>query len=685
MYQHNPYTTSSTVPTQNEINDTYQYMGFGYSVSEGNVTNTAINQSSNMYDLIYNSQMPYRNPNGNTTATNGSANMFTYCEQIDGSNWVPDIEKGLKLVDKMETIEITSKDLSPASCCSNVDLLLPDFYKGMNKDATFLNKMSDSQWYCNSGYSATKYNEYPSCAQINSSPGYQLNKTVKYCSIQKNEANFSSEYVNYNKQLVGEKYYNCEAGLDMCNYDLKQSETATNQQYFPPNQNICSNSTNYDHIQSFENQTEVSNEDSDIIVEESDEEVTDYSEDQEKSFNIGTTCAICNVMYTPIGNQFYFLTSKSPLTMSTQKPVFQKVKEILGTMIRKKNYLCSHCLGLINTIDHLQFKLDSCKLEISAKFEKTCKDNAINVSKKYTFNMKTNVNHKIRCKVCRKIFSLKIFYHRHIKWHRMRNRYLCDSCGMRFTKPKYFKAHLNKHKSVFKNPKIEAFSCAICTKLFRTKSNLKEHTNYCSNLLPFECKNSNCEKKFASVTKLKNHVRLKHDKKFSAICSICNIGFVKMSDYKSHKISHSTEKKYSCKQCDKTYKTLSNLNFHMKFHKDTLPYNCTICEKGFMRKEYLEAHLNIHNGIKNFACQVCDKKFVSQKNLDSHMKYHDGTIKKKTCNMCGKTFTTGFEEHLRTHNNLKEFECENCDMRFNTKGALSKHRKNKHSNCVKAK
>lgn len=89
--------------------------------------------------------------------------------------------------------------------------------------------------------------------------------------------------------------------------------------------------------------------------------------------------------------------------------------------------------------------------------------------------------------------------------------------------------------------------------------------------------------------------------------------------------------------------------------------------------------------LKILHAKYATKNLFPKKNLDSHMKYHDGTIKKKTCNMCGKTFTTGFEEHLRTHNNLKEFECENCDMRFNTKGALSKHRKNKHSNCVKAK
>jgi uncharacterized Zn-finger protein len=205
-----------------------------------------------------------------------------------------------------------------------------------------------------------------------------------------------------------------------------------------------------------------------------------------------------------------------------------------------------------------------------------------------------------------------------------------------------------------------------------------EHENYCLGLLPHNCKF--CDKKFPSTTKLKNHVKLKHDKKFVAICSICNIGFVKLSDYKSHKISHSTDKKYACAKCDKSYKTLSNLNFHMKVHNSKLPFICPVCDRGFMRKEYLEAHVNNHNGVKNFACSVCHKKFVSQKNLDSHLKYHDGTAKTKTCNVCGKVMTTGFEEHLRIHNDLREFECDQCDNRFNTKGTLAKHKKRKHVN-----
>lgn len=511
--------------------------------------------------------------------------------QYENSDWMP--ENQMKLPDKVDSIDIyNNKELSPASCCSNLD------------------PFKDQQWYNKS------YIEYPSCSQMNCE---QTGGPVKYCSIKNNY------------DCMQQLDYNQEAFMDVLNFESM----------------------------ALDQQTEDSNEESDIVVEESDEE--SYVE---RKFS----CTICNVVYSPVGNQFYFLTPESPLTMSSQKPVYTKLVELVGKL-NEGSYLCGQCLNLVNTIDNLEHKFLGFKKDLVSKFEST---NGVKVK----LPQKDCV-HKMTCKTCKKVISLRAVFKVHTKKHRLPVNYLCDVCGRRFTKLTKFKMHYNTHKrKLCEAVKIDAFVCKICKKPFRTKSNLNDHQNFCSNKLPFKCKL--CDKSFPTSTKLKNHARLKHDKKFASICSICNLGFVKISDYKTHMISHSANKKFTCPQCGRTYKTLSNLKFHMKFHNDKLPFNCTICSKGFMRKEYLESHVNKHTGQRNFHCQICKKSFVSQKNLDAHLKYHDGNVTKKSCNVCGKLISKGLEDHMRTHSKLKEIECDKCEMRFNTKSALFKHRKRKH-------
>lgn len=410
-------------------------------------------------------------------------------------------------------------------------------------------------------------------------------------------------------------------------------------------------------------QVEGSNEESDIVVEDSSSEA---SESPQQVLNQNKKCLICNNQYS-LGVQFYVLTAEKPLTMSSQVPVKKKISEFVGKHIFSlEDYLCNDCLGLVNSIDHLQFKVDNLVKSLVGRV-KVCAKNSVNPARKYAT--------KFRCKKCSKVLCMKTVMHNHLKKHKMRE-FLCELCGKKLPSFKKLTSHLKKHnlKTV-----IPGFKCQNCGKLFRTKFHLTEHQNYCLGLLPYQCKNPHCNKKFASSTKLKNHTKLKHEKKFVAICSICNIGFVKLSEYKSHKVTHSTDKKFACTKCDKSYKTISNLNFHLKSHEKNLPYVCSICRKGFMRKEYHEAHMNNHKGLKNFSCSVCERKFVSQKNLDAHAKYHEGTAKSNTCNICKKVVSSCFEEHLRVHLNLKEFECDSCDMKFNTKNSLSKHKKNKHA------
>lgn len=568
--------------------------------------------NSNMHDLLYATQS-HKSP------TILSPNLYaTYINQFETQNFIEDLDK------------------PPKSCALSTDNNRDESYENLNNVNTIntdlykSNCLKDVQDLTgvNCSYS------YPSCSQMLQNPA-----DLYYGNAQHD----ASTYEIYD-------HMNATYNTNCC----MQAPAITNNYEYQSNTNV-----------------DVTDSESDIVVEESEEIVTDYSEDFEE-INY-TSCIICNTMYS--GNRFHLITPTTPLTVTSQVTIFSKIIEFVGHLNNNQYYLCNHCLGLINTIDQLQNKIEIYKNELVRNFSKSGTPPQI----------KVKCAHSINCNLCRKTFSLKKIYRAHLLNHSLKRNYLCELCGKCFLKYSKFKLHYKIHKVPNCNvapKKINAFTCRVCKKPLRTRTHLKEHENYCTGKLPFKCPNLNCNKKFATSTKLKDHIKLKHEKKFTSICSICNIGFVKPSDYKSHMTSHSTEKKYNCTLCDKSYKTLSNLNFHIKFHSKKLPYVCEICNKGFMRKEYLESHVNLHKGIKNFACHLCEKKFVSQKNLDAHVKYHDGSLKKKSCDICGKFMSSGLEDHIRSHNNLKEFQCGVCKMKFNTKGALAKHKKRKHETVL---
>ncbi|XP_066256449.1 zinc finger protein 675-like [Euwallacea similis] len=579
-----------------------------------------------------------------------------------------------------EAMEACIKDLSPNNFYGAPD-------NGVNTIENQYCRFENHQW---AGNCNIKTGSYSSCAQMGKFYG---NSRTTYCSIPKSSADrdmfrscdYYGRNLSYPSSQQVDRMQNCFPA-SFCNskYSGMSSESLCFNQNLHLGENVLADTLVSNHKEPFSlnfsdfpnlNQQAEASDESDIIVEDSSSAECSENEQQQplqKMLHI-TKCIVCNSEHS-LGLQFYVLSPKNPLTMSSQIPVRDKIYQFAHKKIfsATEQYLCNDCLGLINSIDHLQIKLENLMKSLQEKLKINARYTQPKKAAKIRFK-----NYK--CKKCNVVLSVRNCLENHMRQKHKSCGFLCELCGKPELTYKRLKIHLKKHQKP-NVTLIAAYKCSSkhCSKAFRTKFHLEEHENFCQGLLPFKCKNSHCNKKFASATKLKNHTKLKHDKKFIAICSICNIGFVKSSDYKSHMTSHGTEKKFPCSKCEKAYKTLSNLNFHLKSHEKKLPHVCLVCQKGFMRKEYFEAHMNNHKGVKNYSCAVCQKKFVSQKNLDAHMKYHDGTVKSNLCNICRKVVTSNFEEHLRVHLNLKEFECESCNMKFNTKNSLSKHKKKKH-------
>ena len=60
----------------------------------------------------------------------------------------------------------------------------------------------------------------------------------------------------------------------------------------------------------------------------------------------------------------------------------------------------------------------------------------------------------------------------------------------------------------------------------------------------------------------------------------------------------------SCKICNKKFAKMYNLKQHIKaVHEGKKPFDCNICEDSFSSKGNMKTHIEIvHDGIKPFAC-----------------------------------------------------------------------------------
>ncbi|XP_020291298.1 uncharacterized protein LOC109858449 [Pseudomyrmex gracilis] len=94
-----------------------------------------------------------------------------------------------------------------------------------------------------------------------------------------------------------------------------------------------------------------------------------------------------------------------------------------------------------------------------------------------------------------------------------------------------------------------------------------------------------------------------------------------------------------CPQCGSNFDRASQLDYHHRsIHLGERSHICQICEKGFFRKADLRTHLNIHLGTNFYICEVCGRKFSHVSNLIRHCRMHTG-IKPYSCSICDKHFT----------------------------------------------
>ena len=138
-----------------------------------------------------------------------------------------------------------------------------------------------------------------------------------------------------------------------------------------------------------------------------------------------------------------------------------------------------------------------------------------------------------------------------------------------------------------------------------------------------------------------------------------------------------------CEFCLLEFSTHSALKLHIKRKHDTTikKISCEVCGKLY-HPSHMHSHMTRIHGERNIECKICHKISSGLYNLKRHVKYTHENIRNKQCQDCGKRFINNptLRKHIMVvHQKLKPFKCDCCDFLCGTINNLNHHRKMIHA------
>ncbi|XP_002732411.1 uncharacterized protein LOC100379006 [Saccoglossus kowalevskii] len=313
------------------------------------------------------------------------------------------------------------------------------------------------------------------------------------------------------------------------------------------------------------------------------------------------------------------------------------------------------------------------------------------------------------CHICKRGFILQHNLNEHMKKHDEKSQIQCDTCGKLFINFSALIAHQLTHKG------NEPQKCELCAKEFSSLNALKIHTavihtnvgikpprrkpvrkpkldadgNVIQKKVPILLKCELCTKSFKTETQMGIHLA-RHKGLLPFECGECGKSFKYVNGLKVHKLKHTGEKPYKCEECGAAYQGMTHLKLHKKkFHgvdskgsvitkvRKKMPkdYKCDLCGKAYSTVQSLEKHQLWHSGNFPFSCQECGRGFLLEYNYKEHLKIHRGELNQK-CSKCDKAFCnfSALEAHTRSaHEEKSTYFCEHCGKTFHQLTRLKLH------------
>lgn len=168
----------------------------------------------------------------------------------------------------------------------------------------------------------------------------------------------------------------------------------------------------------------------------------------------------------------------------------------------------------------------------------------------------------------------------------------------------------------------------------------------------YKCAIEECGKTFQHLTSIIMHERCVHSDERSFTCEICSKSFKTRSNLNVHIKMHKNQRDHHCSTCKQSFFTSSHLKAHVKIHLLEKSYKCELpgCGKSFIHLSSFKKHQAFHSGIKSHQCAVCQRNFSQICHLREHLKIHSDE-RKHVCDVCSKAFRRPdtLRIHQKTH------------------------------------
>ena len=200
-----------------------------------------------------------------------------------------------------------------------------------------------------------------------------------------------------------------------------------------------------------------------------------------------------------------------------------------------------------------------------------------------------------QCKYCPMSFLDKWSKKKHELRHTSKKDAKCPHCDQEF-----FKTDLDRHIRAV-HLKEKKFECEHCGKKFFCTYKMKQHVEKLhvkkdpNAIKQHQCEL--CQKRFAYRSSYTRHLKRHQDGKMP--CPHCSKIYPKYYLREHIKSVHLDEKKYKCDNCDKKFYGASKLRQHVKKRhqrkNETNMYKCDICSKDFETSTALNRHMEEQN------------------------------------------------------------------------------------------